>query len=111
MNVGQKKKTISSCFECIAIKSCYGSTHPDLEKKEARLNASNCTSIRKGFSTETIKVVNSEKGVSRKKAEKLVEERQATWVEDKTIERFDNSTKAQTTKDMAGKQSEKLFYY
>jgi len=87
--MGKKKKSLVSCFECIAAKSCYGIAPPDLEKTRAREKAAACTSVRKGFSTETIKVAGATRGVSRKKAEKLTEQGKAFWKEDGTIERTD----------------------
>ncbi len=85
----KQRVTISSCFECIAIKFCYDSAHPDMSRKEARHKAFFCTSLRKGLSTEKIHVVGYEKGLSRKNAEKMVNNGTARWAKHKTIEFID----------------------
>ena len=77
---------IISCFECIAIAHCYGSTHPHLSRENARLRASSCRSLRKGFSTERITVLGSNRGMSRKKAEKMVNCGLARWIKPGTIQ-------------------------
>ncbi len=84
--VHKKRDAVISCFECIAIKGCYGLTHPDIDREKARQLASACTSLSKGFSTETINVVGSKKGISRKKAEKMINKGEARWTDNKTIE-------------------------
>ncbi len=81
----KKKKGITSCFECIAAKSCFGDPNPKISRTEAREYASSCQLFRKGKSTDTVEVVGWEKGISRKKAEKLVEQGKAQWVQEKTV--------------------------
>ncbi|HOL18489.1 MAG TPA: hypothetical protein PLY40_09435 [Bacillota bacterium] len=79
------KNSIVSCFQCIAVKTCYGCDRPELSKEEARHSTSVCTSLRKGLSSEKIEVIGAERGVSRKNAEKLVNSGKALWVAPRTI--------------------------
>jgi hypothetical protein len=76
----------------MAIKSCYGCDQPDLAKEVARQRASVCSSLRKGFPTETIDVAGSEKRMSRKKAQRLVDSGMARWIKHKTIQFSDGSS-------------------
>jgi hypothetical protein len=106
--LGRKQKdAISSCFECIAIKSCYDSTQPDMNRVEARHKAFSCTSLRKGLSTEKIHIVGYEKGLSRKNAEIFVNKGIAKWVKHKTIE-FTNEPPNRFKKYLIQNTKEKL---
>ncbi len=82
----KNKDYVSSCFECIAASHCYGSANPHLSREDARSCAAKCTCLRKGLSTETIRICGYERGVSRKNAEKMVNSGKARWVEQGMIE-------------------------
>ena len=81
-----KEKELVSCFQCAGILHCYGDKNPDLDRKEARSNAANCKSLRRGFTTETVSVIGYKRGLSRKNAEKMVLYSFARWCSYKTIE-------------------------
>jgi len=78
-------RSLSSCFECAGIAHCYGCKQPDLDREAARAAAAECTSLRKGRTTETVYVLGRRKGISRKKAEKLVMAGMATWEAHRTV--------------------------
>lgn len=87
-----RRTEISSCFECAAVMHCYNKKQPDVSREEGRSRAAQCNSLRKGKVVETIKVVGREKGMSRRNAEKLVDEMKAVWVADKTIRMLEGSS-------------------
>jgi len=83
---GKKIDEIVSCFQCSGIAFCYGTKKPELEREEARINASKCTSLHKGRPVETVSVHGFDRGLSRKNAEQLVLDGYARWSCYKTIE-------------------------
>jgi hypothetical protein len=84
--MGLHREGITSCFECAAIEHCYRTKQPTITREEGRCRASRCDSLRKGRVVETVQVVGRERGLSRRKAEHLVEAAKAVWVAQKTIQ-------------------------
>jgi organic hydroperoxide reductase OsmC/OhrA len=78
-------RTVASCYECAALESCFGTKKPILTREQGRAKAVECQSLRKGITTETIQVEGQTKGMSRKKAEKLVMRHRARWVANQRI--------------------------
>ncbi len=76
-----KRKTVASCYECAALAYCYHTKNPDLTRDEGRRVASQCHSLHKGVTTETIHVEGKDRGMSRKKAEKLITKGRAIWAD------------------------------
>ncbi len=75
----KRQRTVSSCFECAGLANCYNTKNPEITREEGRKKAALCQSLRKGVTTETIQVEGRERGMSRKKAEKLVKRDRAIW--------------------------------
>ncbi len=74
------KQDVVSCYQCAGIAACYGSKQPALDREEARAKAKACSLWHKGRTTETVKVVGRDRGMSRGKAQRKVEEGEAVWV-------------------------------
>ncbi len=75
-----KKKQVSSCYECAGIVSCYGTHKPDIPRAEARERAARCGSLRRGRTVEVVSVLGRQRGMSRKKAQALVQQGRAIWL-------------------------------
>ena len=75
----KRQRAVASCFECAGLASCYQTKNPNITRAEGRETAALCQSLRKGVTTETICVEGRERGMSRKKAEKLVVRDRAIW--------------------------------
>jgi hypothetical protein len=75
----KKQRTVASCFECAGLANCYHTKNPHITREEGRKTAAFCQSLRKGVTTETVQVEGRERGMSRKKAEKLVIRQRAVW--------------------------------
>ncbi len=76
----KRQRTVASCFECAGLASCYHTKTPNITREEGRETAARCHSLRKGMTTETVGVEGRERGMSRKKAEKLVIRKRAVWI-------------------------------
>lgn len=74
-----KKVPLVSCFQCAGINQCYGAKQPDLGRDEARARAAACNLWQKGRTVDIVRVAGREKGMSRKKAQGLVEKGRASW--------------------------------
>ncbi|MDA8235015.1 MAG: hypothetical protein M0Z31_09500 [Clostridia bacterium] len=84
-------KVLVSCFQCTGMVKCYGQTNSDLievDRQVARNNAAKCTKLERGLPTEVVRVLDRERGMSRKKAQKLVEQGEATWLEHNLVELY-----------------------
>ena len=82
-------KVLVSCFQCTGMESCFGQKDSALigvDRKEAREKAAACTKLERGLPTEVVRVLDRERGMSRKKAQKLVEQGAARWVEHSLVE-------------------------
>lgn len=70
---------ISSCYQCAGIHVCYGSKQPGIARDEARRAAAACELPHKGRTTEVVRVVGRERGISRKNAQEWVDKGEAVW--------------------------------
>ncbi len=73
-------REVASCYECAGLQACYKTKTPDLTRSLGREKAKRCHSLRKGLTTQTVKIDGAEKGMSRKKAEKLVNKDRGEWI-------------------------------
>ena len=70
---------VSSCFDCVGFETCYqGASRPTRE--HARAAAKACESVQKGRITETVRVEGKVRGMSRKRAQMLVNQGRAAWI-------------------------------
>ena len=74
-----KRGPITSCYECAGIASCYGSKQPGIQREEGRRRAAQCALPQKGRTTEVVRVVGRDRGMSRKNAQEVVEAGAAVW--------------------------------
>ncbi|MHB8172260.1 MAG: hypothetical protein ACYDG6_12065 [Thermincolia bacterium] len=84
-------KVLVSCFQCIGMVSCFGQNDSALigvDRKEAREKAATCTKLERGLPTEVVRVLDRKRGMSRKKAQKLVEQGDARWVTHSQVELY-----------------------
>lgn len=70
---------IASCYECAGIGQCYGSKQPGISREEGRTKAAACDKFWKGRTTEVVKVIGRDRGMSRRNAQEAVEKGEAAW--------------------------------
>ena len=76
-------KPISSCLECAMLHECHKSLEPGREL--ARTTASQCGLLAKGRTTDVLKVLGRDRGISRKKAVRLWRTGHVQWVDATTV--------------------------
>lgn len=74
---------LSSCLACAMLHECHKTNQPD--RHEARRIASVCINPAKGRTTDVVRVLGRDRGMSRKKAVRLAGMGQVRWIDDKTI--------------------------
>jgi len=85
------KRALVSCFQCVGMAGCYGQNNSaliDIDRQEARDRCATCTKLERGMSTDVVKVVGRERGMSRKKAQRLIDQGEAKWAEYNLVELF-----------------------